>query len=419
MSVTTLKNGMRVASVRRPGLPMDAIALNVRAGSAQEARSARGSAHCLEHLVLGKAATVRTSGLAAAMDALGAHPAAVTGKEATCFSVRLPCSDSADAIQALFHAVSTAGGFDRRVLDAEKRVILAELAGADQDAVRSALTLAESRVFAGSELEHPPIGSRADILDLSAEEIGRFWSLQYRPSAIDLGIVGPREHREVVSMVCESLGTEPSVADGCGRDDGVEALPPLRSAVAVEEGDGGAVIPVIQAFSAPAVRDRGRAVAVVLAALLGSGFGSLLVSALRAKNQLVYSPRAFYTGYGLAGCFTICAPTSRENASQVARRIRGALEAVAGRAFSQGRLEYAVRQVSCATHAAWTDQQPRLRSLLSSVQYLDRVPALSELMETVQGVSREEVAALAATMLSAEVDQLSLRAPARREAAHG
>lgn len=145
----------------------------------------------------------------------------------------------------------------------------------------------------------------------------------------------------------------------------------------------------------------------MLAALLASGFASLLVSELRVDNQLVYSPRAFYTGYGTGGMLTISASTSADRADEVLSRIRVVLEKVASSGFSHKQLEYAIRHVACSTQIARADQVGRLRSLASSIHYLGHVPRLDDLLRLIHSVRPTDVASLAASMLENETEILT------------
>lgn len=403
--VTTLRNGLRVASIRRPGVPVDAVALTIRSGSADDAPRARGSAHCLEHLILSRGTGRSTAGLASEFDAFGAQPFAVTGKESTTFSAVVRTADVPSALRAIRRAIADVD-FTAATLESEKRVILEEFASLRQDVERMAISVTESHVFSGTTLEHPAIGDRTDILGLTETAMREFRSAHHATSNMDVCVVGPRSHEEVVSMVSKTFGNEPGDFRQATRGRRTPAGSRLHAAGAIAGDERAHVIPVVHAYPAPGVRDSRRPAAVVLAALLGSGFESMLVTELRVKNQLVYSPRAFYTGYGAGGCFTISAPTAPHNASRVSAHFRNALEMVASSSFTTSQLEYAIRHVTYATEISQSDHRAALRGLASSTHYFGRTPRLAEIVASVNRVSRGDLASLAQRMLDADFECL-------------
>lgn len=405
MPITTLTNGMRFASARMPNLPVDAISLAVRAGSAVEGEHTRGAAHLVEHLTLARGSEDSRTGLACDFDTVGAQPMAVTGKDSTEYTVRVRSSDLAFAVRAFRGALSRPD-MTRARLDAEKRTVLAELSGIRHHIERAALQTAESRLFQGTPLALAPGGTHLDIVRLNGGQVAAYWSANYRPANMDLCIVGPRRHRELLPLVCEAFGTRPSTNLDRPTPAPRSDAEPKRSVV-VSGGEHATLSPVVWAFRAPVAGHSARVHAVVLAALLSSGFASMLVSELRVDNQLVYSPRAFYTGYGTGGMLTISASTSADRADEVLSRIRVVLEKVASSGFSHKQLEYAIRHVACSTQIARADQVGRLRSLASSIHYLGHVPRLDDLLRLIHSVRPTDVASLAASMLENETEILT------------
>ena len=90
--LTTLPNGVRIASERMPGVRSAALGIWVTTGSREEKASESGAAHFIEHMLFKGTPTCSAGELAKRMDAIGGQINAFTTKELTCFHGR--CLDT-------------------------------------------------------------------------------------------------------------------------------------------------------------------------------------------------------------------------------------------------------------------------------------------------------------------------------------
>ena len=135
MARTVLPGGLRVVTEHLPAVRSAAFGIWAGVGSCDEDLPHAGATHYLEHLLF-KGTSRRTAlEISAALDAVGGELNAFTGKEYTCYYARVLDADLPLAIDVLSDMV-TGSLIEPKDVDAERGVILEEIAMNDDDPVR-------------------------------------------------------------------------------------------------------------------------------------------------------------------------------------------------------------------------------------------------------------------------------------------
>ena len=87
--LTTLPNGVRIASERMPGVRSAALGIWVTTGSREEKASESGAAHFIEHMLFKGTYRRSAADIAEEIDSVGGNLNAFTSKECTCFYVKV------------------------------------------------------------------------------------------------------------------------------------------------------------------------------------------------------------------------------------------------------------------------------------------------------------------------------------------
>ncbi len=155
-------SGLRILTESVPGAASTSVGMWVGVGSRDEDNVAFGSTHFLEHLLF-KGTPRRTAmDIAEAFDSVGGEHNALTAKEHTCYYAKVQDRDLKMAIDVLADMVSSSV-IDPTEFDVERRVILEELAMADDDPS----DVAHERVTEAVMGDHPlgrPIGGNPDTI---------------------------------------------------------------------------------------------------------------------------------------------------------------------------------------------------------------------------------------------------------------
>ena len=160
--LTTLPNGVRIASERMPGVRSAALGIWVTTGSREEKASESGAAHFIEHMLFKGTPDCSAEELARRMDAIGGQINAFTTKENTCFHARCLDTHLREALDILcdmfFHSA-----FAEADVETERGVILEEIGMYADDPADLVSEKLFAAVFHGSPLGRPILGRKATL----------------------------------------------------------------------------------------------------------------------------------------------------------------------------------------------------------------------------------------------------------------
>ena len=319
MRRTVLPGGVRVLTEQMPSLRSATLGAWVGVGSRDETSGHHGSTHFLEHLLF-KGTTRRSAfDIAEAFDAVGGEANAVTGKEHTCYFARVLDNDLPMAVDVIGDMVTSAT-ITPEDLDAERGVILEELAMNDDDPADVAHERFSEQVLGDHPLGRPIGGTPESIRAVTRDAVWDHYQQHYRPAGLVVTAAGGVDHDRLCEQVVEALRH-----DGWPVDDGVEPL----AARPAGDGSGGFEPVGADAGSVLTVKrsteqahlllgglgicstDPRRYAMSVLNAVLGGGMSSRLFQEVREKRGLAYSVYSFSAAYsdsGYFGMYAGCTP---------------------------------------------------------------------------------------------------------------
>src|SRR6266481_9001899 len=167
---TVLPGGLRVVTEFLPAVRSVALGIWVGVGSRDEDHAHAGATHYLEHLLF-KGTRRRTAlEISAEIDAAGGEMNAFTGKEYTCYYARVLDADLPLAIDVLSDMV-TSSLIEAKDVDAERGVILEEIAMNDDDPSDTVHEAFVAKLFGDTPLGRPILGTVDSINGITQERI--------------------------------------------------------------------------------------------------------------------------------------------------------------------------------------------------------------------------------------------------------
>ena len=154
---TVLKGGLRVVTEHMPGVRSAAVGVFVQVGSRDEAAQLNGASHFLEHLLFKGTPTRSAMDISTALDEVGGEFNAYTAREYTCYHARVLDEDLPTALDVLGDMV-TSSLITAEDLEAERDVILDEIAMHDDDPDDVVHNLFAATAWAGTPLARPIAG---------------------------------------------------------------------------------------------------------------------------------------------------------------------------------------------------------------------------------------------------------------------
>src|ERR1700757_3373534 len=202
---SVLPGGLRVVTEFLPAVRSVALGIWVGVGSRDEDEAHAGATHYLEHLLF-KGTRKRTAlEISAEMDAVGGEMNAFTAKEYTCYYARVLDADLPLAINVLSDMV-TSSLIESKDVDAERNVVLEEIAMNEDDPSDSVHEAFTARLFGDTPLGRPILGTVESINAIAGEQIFAPYGPRYTPPHLVVSAAGNLDHEAVVASVQAAFG---------------------------------------------------------------------------------------------------------------------------------------------------------------------------------------------------------------------
>ena len=250
------------------------------------------------------------------MDAVGGELNAFTAKEYTCYYARVLDADLPLAIDVLSDMV-TSSLIEPKEVDAERGVILEEIAMNEDDPADLVHEAFSELVFGDTPLGRPILGTVDSINSITRDRIAEHYRARYTPDHLVVAAAGSLDHDQVVELTAAAFGavlTRPGHAR--------RAAPDRTAGRRRDRGTGVRLVsrPVEQAnlvlgCAGLARNDDRRFALGVLNAALGGGMSSRLFQEVREKRGLAYSVYSFSSQHadcGQWGIYAGCLPAKTE-----------------------------------------------------------------------------------------------------------
>ncbi len=403
---TVLPGGVRVLTESMPGLRSATVGAWVGVGSRDEAEGHHGSTHFLEHLLF--KGTPRRSALdiAEAFDAVGGEANAVTGKEHTCYYARVLDADLPMAVDVIGDMVTSAT-LDPEDLDAERGVILEELAMNDDDPSDVAHEQFARIVLGDNPLGRPIAGTPESIRSVARDAVWEHYQQHYRPNGLVFTAAGGVDHDHVCDLVQAALASA-----GWPADQDADPLPrrasgDSRGGLEPHGAEQGSILTVRRSTEQANLllgglgllaTDPRRYTMSVLNAVLGGGMSSRLFQEVREKRGLAYSVYSFSAGYADSGYFGLYAGCTPGKVSQVVELLSREWERLATEAISADELDRAVGQLSGGLVLGMEDTGSRMSRLGKAELVYGEFVTIDESLDRIRKVTAADVMDLAAEL---------------------
>lgn len=385
---TTLDNGLRIITEVLPGTRSVALGYWVGVGARDESPAMAGASHFLEHLMFKGTLGRSAHDIAETIDAVGGEMNAFTAKEHTAFYARLPATALQLGLDVLGEVLSTPA---LRPVDveAERQVILEEIALDDDDPDERVQTLSHELLFAEHALGREVAGTAATVSAIGADDITTFFRQWYRPANLVVAAAGAVDHDQVVASVDAHFGAiETGVA------------PERRAPAELLGAEASLERPVEQVhlamgWRAPDAHSPDRFALSVLNQVLGGGMSARLFQEIREQRGLAYSVYSYPALYQDAGCLVAYAGTSPGNLAEVRGLMQDEVARLAAEGISARELAVAKGYLQGSLVLGLEDSASRMVRLGAGLLVHGEVPPIDLQLARLAAVTLDDVAHLA------------------------
>jgi predicted Zn-dependent peptidase len=397
-TLSELDSGERVITERLDHVRSVAVGYWIGAGARDETPQQAGVTHFIEHLLFKGSKRFDALEIAEIFDGLGGELNAATSREHTLIYSRVPDNQLETALDVMGDMVF-APVFEE--LDAEREVVLEEIAMYEDTPQELVHDLISEAVFGDHPLGRPVIGTVDVISSIPRDAIARYHDEMYTPRNIVVAAAGNVEHERVVELVSQALERRGEVADSAPnvRPPLVQAPPPgLRFQRKDTE-----QYHVCLAAPGIARTDRRRFAASLLDAILGGSASSRLFQEIREKRGLAYSVYSFASQYTDTGQIGIYVGTREDNLAEALAIAADQIADVASGNVPERELNRAKENLKGRILLSMESTSARMNRLGKSLITDSELLSLERLVAEVDAVEASSVAELAAALLAPEL----------------
>ncbi|XP_058070343.1 probable mitochondrial-processing peptidase subunit beta, mitochondrial [Magnolia sinica] len=322
--VTTLPNGLRVATESSLAARTATVGIWIDAGSRFESDETNGTAHFLEHMIFKGTEKRSVRVLEEEIENMGGHLNAYTSREQTTYYAKVMDKDVPKALEILADILQNSC-FSEDKINRERDVILREMEEVEAQAEEVIFDHLHATAFQYTPLGRTILGPAQNIKTITKAHLQNYISTHYTAPRMVIAAAGAVKHEDIVEQV-KKLFTKLS-SDATTASELVAKEPSVFTGSEVRMIDDD--VPLAQfavAFSGASWRDPDSIALMVMQSMLGSwnknaGGGKHMGSELAQRvgiNEIAESMMAFNTNYtdtGLFGVYAIAKPDCLDDLS--------------------------------------------------------------------------------------------------------
>ncbi len=387
---TVLPGGLRVVTETMPTVRSVAFGIWAGVGSRDESVADAGASHFLEHLLFKGTAKRTALEMSSLMDAAGGEMNAFTAKEYTCYYARVLDSDLPLAIDIVSDMV-TASLIENNDVEAERGVILEEIAMHDDDPTDAVHDEFATALFGDAPLGRPILGTVESIETIGRDRIARYYADRYVAHNLVVAAAGNIDHDEVVRLVEAAF-------EGSRREPGRRPTGPRTGTLDVVSAAG------VRSLDRPTEQanlilgttgitrtDERRFALGVLNAALGGGMSSRLFQEIRERRGLAYSVYSYNSQYADTGMFGVYAGCLPNKVDEVLEICRDEVAKVAANGITEEELERGKGQLRGSFVLGLEDTGSRMSRIGKSELVYDTLLSVDDILGRIEAVTLDDV----------------------------
>lgn len=375
--VSTLANGMRVASDPMDSVETASVGVWVEAGSRFERAPINGISHFLEHMVFKGTRNRDARAIAEEIEAVGGHLNAHTSREYTAFYAKVLKENLPLATEIIADLLQNAT-LDDEELSRERTVVIQEIMQANDTPDDIIFDRFQETAFPGQALGRSVLGSPERIGAMTRDVLLGYMRDHYGAPRMILAAAGRVDHDELLALA-ESAFADLPAAVTSEREPAEYRGGEWREERDLEQ------VHLVLGFPGLGFRHPDFHAMSVLSTILGGGMSSRLFQEAREKRGLVYSIYTFPAAYTDTGLFGVYAGTGEQEAEELVPLVCNELASVA-RDITIEELARARAQLRSGLLMSLESTSSRCEQLARQVMVFDRPIPVAETVAKIEAV---------------------------------
>ncbi len=381
------KSVIRLIMEKIEGSRSLSLGIWVNTGSSQEESRDFGISHYIEHMLF-KGTENRTAfEIVNEIDMIGGQQNAFTGKEKTCYFIKVLDEHFKIAADVLVDMICNPL-FDLTEMEREKLVICEEIKMNADDPDDVAIDNIEKIVYKNTPMAHPVLGSRESVMSFTRESVLDYYKSHYTKDNIVISVAGSFDEDEIIDYfknAFDKLGSKslpkkeyklPSSKEVSGYNEIHKDIEQSHLALGIK-GIG--------------ANDDRRIPLRILNTILGGGMSSRLFQNIREKKGLAYSIHSSLGFNKNSGLFLIEAGVSNENVEKTLMSIKEELDNIHKYKISDSEINSAKEQIK-STYI-FSSENVQSRMILNGLTILneERILTQDEMLREIDSIKSEDI----------------------------
>lgn len=384
IEIRKLDCGVRVAMEVIPHVQSAAIGIWVKTGAVNEEAKYAGVSHYIEHMMFKGTENRTAREIAADIDKIGGQMNAFTGKEATCYYVKVLKENFEKGAEVLLDML-TGSLFDKTEMDKERQVICEEIKMVEDQPDDLAHDMVSEILFKGNPLGNSIIGTPTTLKRISRKVLTEYKDAQYTRDSIVVSVAGNIDPDSVCAYLERKFDSlRPS-------------KPVHENGHTPYEKKHKVIVKDIQqshlclATRAISLLDPRYYTFSVLNNVMGGSMSSRLFQNIREEKGLAYSVYSMLSSFSSDGYFNIYAGVSHDKIHAAIDGIREELELLDREGITEEELSASREQLKSSYIFGQENVASRMFAIGKNLTLLDRVFTTEEVLDGLNRVSMDDI----------------------------
>lgn len=402
LRLTTLPNGLRIATRNMPGLHSTALGVWVSAGGRNERVEQNGVAHFLEHMAFKGTKTRSALQIAEAIEDVGGFINAYTSRDATAYYVRV-LEDDVDLAFDVISDIVLNPVFDQREIEVERGVILQEIGQSLDTPDDVIFDWLQEAAYPDQAIGRPILGPAERVSSFGRTDLAGFVAENYGPGQMVVAAAGAVDHDRMVRLAEAAFGHLAPILQA-PREGAVWQGREVRHVKKLEQAH------FAMALEGPGYLAPDFYAAQIFSAALGGGMSSRLFQKIREERGLCYTIFAQSGFHDDTGMMTIYAGTGGEDVADLANLTIDEIRRAAGD-ISETEVARAKAQLRAGLLMGLESPSAQAERIARVLAIWGRVMDPAEVAERISAVSLADVRAHAERLIGQSRPALALYGP--------
>jgi predicted Zn-dependent peptidase len=385
----TLPNGLTIITEQMSHIRSASIGIWLQTGSRDEAPEWNGISHFIEHMVF-KGTKHRTAEeIARQVDSIGGNLDAFTAKECICFNVKVLDENIPTALDILSDLVLNPI-FDSNDIARERGVIMEEIKMDEDNPDYLVHEIFTQNFWKDHPLGKPILGTKETVKRFEREPILDAYTHRFAPGNIIVSAAGHLDHHKFVELVTNHFQHMLPQSNGFH-----SSTPKIASRITLRNKKALEQVQLCLGVPCHPIAHEKRHAGYILNTLLGGGMSSRLFQNIRERQGLAYAIYSDLNPYRDTGCLAVYAGTSLASAEKVVRSVVTEFRKLKTEPVTDEELRRAKAQLKGSLMLSLESSTARMSNLARQEMYFDHYYDLDELIAKIEGVTSEDLLALA------------------------